>query len=428
MRLLAAALLLALPALAQEAAPPAAVSSNPDGYTPQDPANAQPPLRLLGYVDLGWARAGGNGTSFAPGDTKLPADYGVDAFAPAVNSRGDVASTDSGGLFTNGFLPRSVGIGGHGSFLINTVDLDARYSVPGAPLLLFTRVQFLPRFSGAGEETRLLVEQAFVRVIPFASQELALTLGKADSVFGIEYLENEANLRTGITPSLIARYTTGQSLGAKAFYRLQIPRLWTAVSIHLAATNGGTMVETLQPQSASLTGTPIFSGRLGLEVNLPRLEVKLGLSALHGPRNDQTQPGVGQKALGADARVVFGPLEVRAEGVSLAQGAGGGDKQNGLGTQTVVSRFEVLGGYLQAALGFDFPGPVRRASIYARYDRRHAQFEGFTPITVDRRTAGLRIDLGDNLALKGELLFNRELAGAPNVDNDVITSSLVYSW
>ena len=34
--------------------------------------------------------------------------------------------------------------------------------------------------------------------------------------------ENEANLRTGITPSLIARYTTGQSLGAKAFYRMQL--------------------------------------------------------------------------------------------------------------------------------------------------------------------------------------------------------------
>ena len=42
-------------------------------------------------------------------------------------------------------------------------------------------------------------------------------------MFGIEYLDNQANIRTGITPSLIARYTTGQSLGAKAFYRIQIP-------------------------------------------------------------------------------------------------------------------------------------------------------------------------------------------------------------
>src|SRR5205085_4254393 len=110
-----------------------------DGYTPA--ASPEPALRILGYVDLGWARAQGNGTSFAPGDTRLPADYGVDTFAPAVNSRGDVASTDSGGRFTNGFLPHSMGIGGHASFLINTVDVDVRYSPATAPLMLFTRLQ-----------------------------------------------------------------------------------------------------------------------------------------------------------------------------------------------------------------------------------------------------------------------------------------------
>lgn len=403
-------------------------SSGADGYTP--PADSQPPLHVSGYVDLGWARAQGNGTSFAPGDTRLPADYGVDTFAPAVNSRGDVASTDSGGRFTNGFLPRSVGIGGHPSFLLNTVDVDLRYTPSAAPVMLFTRFQILPRFSSSGESTRVLAEQAFARIIPFASQELALTLGKSDSVFGIEYLENEANLRTGITPSLIARYTTGQGLGAKVFYRVQIPALWTAVSVNVAATNGGTLTETLQPQEASLTGTPSFSGRFGIEVNLPSLEVKLGVSALDGPRNDQSQPGVRQKALGGDARVVFGPIELRGELIRLTQDEGAGDKLNGLGTQTVVSQFDVRGGYAQAALGFDLSGSgaVRRVAVYGRYGRRHAQFEGFTPITVDRITAGARVDLWESLAVKGELLFNRELAGAPNVDNDVVTSSLVYTW
>lgn len=401
-------------------------SSGSDGYTP--PADSQPPLHIDGYVDLGWARAQGNGTSFAPGDTRLPADYGVDTFAPAVNSRGDVASTDSGGRFTNGFLPRSVGIGGHGSFLINTVDVDFRYTPASTPLMLFTRFQLLPRFSRDGENTRVVAEQAFARVVPFASQEFALTVGKSDSVFGIEYLENEANLRTGITPSLIARYTTGQSLGAKAFYRIQIAPLWTAVSLNLAASNGGTLVETLQPQSASQTGTPAFSGRFGIEVNLPSVELKLGLSALDGPRNDQSQPGVRQKALGADARLVFGPVELRGEAIKLTQGEGAGDKVNGLGVQTVVSRFDVWGAYGQLGLGFDFSGALRRIAVYGRYDRRHAQFEGFTPITVDRITAGARIDLWDSLALKGEVLLNRELEGAPNVDNDVLTSSLIYSW
>ena len=257
--------------------------------------------------------------------------------------------------------------------------------------MFFTRLQFLPRFSPAGESTTLLVEQAFARVVPFASQELALTLGKSDSVFGIEYLENEANLRTGITPSLIARYTTGQGLGGKVFYRLQLGRLWSAVSVNLAATQGGTLIETLQPQSASLTGTPAFSGRLGYELNLPALEVKIGISALDGPRNDQSQPGVRQKAVGGDLRVVFGPVELRGEVIRLTQDEGAGDKVNGLGTHTLVSKFDVAGGYGQLALGFDVKG--KRIAIYGRYDRRHAWFEGFVPITVDRITGGVSTDV-----------------------------------
>ena len=42
--------------------------------------------------------------------------------------------------------------------------------------------------------------------------------------------------------------------------------------------------------------------------------------------------------------------------------------------------------------------------------------------------AGARVDLWDFLALKAEYLSNRELAGAPLVDNDVFTSSAVFTW
>ena len=43
-------------------------------------------------------------------------------------------------------------------------------------------------------------------------------------------------------------------------------------------------------------------------------------------------------------------------------------------------------------------------------------------------TAGVRIDLWKSLVLKGEYLINQELEGAPTVDNDVLTTSAVYSW
>ena len=434
-------LLLASAARAQGPAPaPAAETeteaepiNDSEGYTPPPEGSGAPaPLSINGYVDVGFAKAQGNGTSFAPDDTRVPLDYGVDGFAPAVNSRGDAASTDPGpGRVVNGFLPRSAGIGGRPSFLLNTLSVDLKYAAPGAPLTVFSRVQLVPRFSDTGDvgdATRVVVEQAFGRLVPFDSQELALTVGKFDSVFGIEYLDNQANIRTGITPSLIARYTTGQSIGAKLFYRVQIAPLWSALSLNVAATNSGNFVEVLQPPDASLTGAPVGSGRLGYELNAPVLQVKLGASAMYGPRNDQPDRSAHQKAYGADLRIAVAGLYVNAEYLRVDEGQGG-PKTTSVGAYPFSSAFSARGGYVQAAyaLALDL-GPLRKLTIYGRYDRRHAWFEGFTPITVDRITGGLRIDLWEALILKAEYLVNRELVGAPTVANNVITSSLVYSW
>jgi hypothetical protein len=433
-RILIVAGALAWPAYAAADEPPpeepAGESLNDSaGYTPPAEGQGAPsPLSINGYVDVGFARAQGDGTSFAPGDMRLPADYGVDPFAPAVNTRGDVASTDSGGRFVNGFLPRSAGIGGRPSFLLNTLDVDLKYVAPGAPLMVFSRVQFLPRFTGDGDDTRVLVEQAFGRLVPFESQELALSVGKFDSVFGIEYLDNQANIRTGVTPSLIARYTTGQSIGAKLFYRIQIAPLWSAVSLNVAATNSGTFVEALQPPDASLTGAPVGSGRLGYELNTAPVQIKLGVSAMYGSRNDQPDRDAHQRALGADARLALFGLYLNAEYVRVDEDAGG-PKTTSAGSFPLSSAFWARAGYLQAAYALAIDaGPLRKLTIYGRYDRRHAWFDGFTPVTVDRITGGLRIDLWEAVILKGEYLVNRELAGAPSVANNVLTSSLVYSW
>jgi hypothetical protein len=423
------------PAAAQEpgAAETGAVDAEPvndsDGYTPPAQGPGAPaPLSINGYVDVGFARAQGDGTSFAPGDTRLPADYGVDAFAPAVNTRGDAASTDPGGRFVNGFLPRSAGIGGRPSFLLNTLSVDLKYAAPSAPLTVFSRVQLIPRFTGDGDDSRVFVEQAFGRLVPFETQELAVSVGKFDSVFGIEYLDNQANIRTGVTPSLIARYTTGQSIGAKVFYRIQIAPLWSALSLNVAATNSGTFIEVLQPPDASLTGRPVGSGRLGYELNTAPVQVKIGVSAMYGARNDQPDPAAHQKALGADLRVALFGLYVNAEYVRVDEDAGG-PKTTSAGSFPLSSAFWARGGYVQLAYAVPIEvGVLRKVTVYGRYDRRHAWFEGFTPLTVQRFTGGVRIDLGDALILKGEYLANRELAGAPNVDNDVVTSSLVYSW
>ncbi|HET6149560.1 MAG TPA: hypothetical protein VFH68_18630 [Polyangia bacterium] len=400
-----------------------------DGYTPAEGTASSSALLITGYVDLGFAKAQGDGTSFPPADTRLPADYGVDTFATAVNSRGDVASTDAGGRFVNGFLPRSAGIGGRASPLINTVDVDFRYNVPAAPLMFFSRLQLLPRFSAAGDDTRALLEQAFGRLVPVDSQELALSVGKFDSVVGIEYLDNQANIRVGVTPSLLARYTTGQSLGAKLFYRMQFPGLWSALSLNVAATTSGSFVESLQPPDVSRTGVPVGSGRLGYELNLPHFQMKVGGSALYGPRNDQRDRQIHQRILAGDLRLALFGIYLNAEYVRVDEDQSHDVKVTGLGAFPIASGFHERGFYAQLAYGLAIDaGPLHKITAYGRYDRRRARFEGFTPLLVDRVTVGLRVDLWEALIVKAEILINRELEGSPQVRNNVQTLSVVHSF
>lgn len=393
-------------------------------------APAEGGLTIAGYLDVGFADAQGDGTSFLPGDTRLPADYVVDTFATAVNSRGDVASVDSRGLFVNGFLPRSAGIGGAPSFLINTVDLDLLYQVPDAPVLVFARLQALPRFTSEGDGTRFLVQQAFGRITPISSREWIVAAGKMDSVFGIEYLENEANLRTGITPSLIARYTTGQGLGVRTFTRVQLPSLWSALSLNVAATAGGPLVEALADPYALHAGAPVGSARLGYELNLPRVQVKAGGSAMYGPRNDQTDSSVRQGAVGADLRLYLYGLSLTGEIVRLVQQEGtGAGKVNGTGVHEFASGFRVSGWYATASYALDLgDGALRLLSPYVRYEERQAEFDGFPRLHLSRITAGARLDLWDSLALKAEVLLNGEVSGAPPVENDVLAASAVWTF
>ena len=430
-----------------------AEAESAEEVTPPPPSNT-PPLVITGYVDVGFAKAQGNGTSFptsfGPGVPLGPADYYVDTFAPAVNSRGDAASVAAPpGTTIGGFLPRSAGIGGKPSFLINTADVDLRYTAPELPIMIFTRLQVLPRLYDdsvalgqpntnegfpAGESARLLLEQAFGRITPLKSAELAISLGKFDSVFGIEYLDNEANFRVGVTPSLLARYTTGQSTGLKIFYRYQIIPAFSAVSVNVSGTNSGTFVESLQGPSRSLTGQPIVTARLGYELNLPRVSLKIGGSAEYGPRNDQTySTDVPQTLLGVDVRLILPTLTLAGEYVHVAEEDAGTTppvgKLAGNGFYPAdVYEFYVHGFWVQAAEELPLSIDPFRVTLYVRYEQRHADYTDFATIHVDRITGGVNIGLGETLQLKAEYLVNRELSGAPQVANNVFTSSAVWTW
>ena len=143
-----------------------------------------------------------------------------------------MASADSGGRFINGFLPRSADIGGRPSFLLNTISVDLAHGQPTGTLMLFARVQLLPRLADQGSVARLVLEQAFGRMAPLCQPGAVVYRGQVR--FGVRHRVpgERGPLRTGITPSLIARYTTGSSIGAKLFYRLQIAPLWSALSLN----------------------------------------------------------------------------------------------------------------------------------------------------------------------------------------------------
>lgn len=424
-------LLLAAPALAAGGDDTVEVKDEdqPAGFTPNEEA-AHETWRFTGYIDVGFMKATGNGSSFRDDDTRVPIDYGVDPFAPAVNSRGDVASTALGGRFTNGFLPRSAGIGSQAGFLINTASADLRFTPRGFPLFIFARLQVMPRWYDSGDVTRVELQQAFGRLTPLSDAELAISLGRFDSVFGIEYLENEANMRVGITPSLLARYTTGHSLGAKVFYRVQLPALWSALSLNAAATNSGTRVEALVPANASLVGIPVGSARLGYELNLKELQVKAGVSGLVGLRNDQLSHTAKQLAVAADLRVQAYGLSLAGEFLYLVDEHGPlAGKYTGQGEYDLASAFDVRGAWARLAWTLPWKGEVFTGlTVYGRYDVRLGHFEGFEGVLTQRFTAGLRADFTELLAVKAEYLVNQELRGTPNVDNDVFTSSVVLTW
>jgi hypothetical protein len=458
------ALNLAAPAPTDSTSPTAPTLATSDGAAPEEvtptPPSNTPPLVITGYIDVGFAKAQGNGTSF-PSNFALPAgapadapyDYYVDMFAPAVNSRGEAASTAIPappapalpGSNVGGFFPRSAGIGGKPSFLLNTADVDLRYTAPEIPVLIFTRLQVIPRLYDAdptenrvgGESTRLLLEQAFGKIAPLPSAEFSLSIGKFDSVFGIEYLDNEANFRVGVTPSLLARYTTGQSLGAKVFYRYQLIPIFSAISVNAAVTNSGTFVEALQGPSRSLTGVPVLSVRVGYELNLARISVKIGGSAEYGPRNDQSYTSdAPQTLLGADARLVLPTFTLSGEYVHVAEEDAGAvtmmpvAKLAGTGPYPEINEFYAHGFWIQAAEELPLSIDLFRFTVYARYEQRHAHFPDFAGSTllVDRTTFGVNVGIGESLQVKAEYLVNRELEGAPSVANNVFTSSAVWTW
>jgi hypothetical protein len=336
-----------------------------------------------------------------------------DILAPAVNTRGEAADLgDASGVDRFD----SINSRGAPGFVMNEVNLRLA-ARPARNAIITASVNLMPR---TGAEFSLGdffdVDLAQLEWLPSESHNTSIFVGKVESVLGIEYRERKSNRRFGITPSLLARYTTGTALGIKVRSKLGPNE---RVIVAAALTNGSNTTEQFHfydelDSNAAKTG----SARLALQIPLP-WPVEIGVSGSYGAQDRTTSNEHAMWFFGPDLIADVGFVAVKAQWL---KGHAAGDP--------VAGAFQLdlrQGGYLElnATVG---PG----LGLLGRMEYRDA-FVALGPdrayVTKSwRATVGGRWVMSSWAALKAEYLRNGEYGRIPNVRNDVFTSSVVLSY
>jgi len=376
-----------------------------------------------GYVDFGFFIPSGNGAGYVQdyGHARFPgAPYNGyawvflgDILAPAVNSRGEAADLgDAPGVDRYD----SINSRGAAGFVVNEVNLRLR-ATPASNAIITASVNVTPRTGSNFSLGDVLdMDLAQLEWIPTESGATSIFVGKIESVLGIEYRDRKADHRFGITPSLIARYTTGTALGLKVRTKLgQDDRLILAAAL----TNGSNTTEQFHfydetDSNSGKTG----SARVAVRLPLP-FPVEIGASGSYGAQDRTTSNHHPMWFFGPDLIAELGPVDVKA---AWLKGKAAGDP-----AQDVYQLDLRGGGYLEADAVV-----TPTIGVLGRLEYRDA----FVALGSDRAyltkswraTAGLRLVLASWAIGKAEYLHNGEYDGLPSVRNDVFTSSLVLSY
>ena len=401
-------------------------------------ARRRPTVTVSGYVDLGFFAAQGDGSGViqdvGPAQSRYFPQY-ADKFAwvflgdllsPAVNSRGEPADL--------GNLPGvnradSIRSGGAPSFIVNEVNLTMQGAL-GESALATASVNYLPR-SGAdfslGDTFDVDIAQG--EWMPTASRRWSIFVGKMESVVGIEYRDRKARDRFGITPSLIARYTTGNPLGVKVRGKLGTND-WFIVA--LALTNGSSTTETFHfYDEIDSNAGKTSSGRLALRA--PSGLIEVGASGMYGPQDHAQDSRDAMWFVGADLQLHHRGFDLkgqwlygRAPGEQLGQTYSEDHRPYGL-------RLHV-GAYLEANwmvrpfLGFLARADVRDAIVWLGNPDAPGGGDRIYVTKSWRATGGVRVVPNEHAAVKVEYLHNGEYGGVPSIRNDVFVTSLVLSY
>jgi len=381
----------------------------------------QYPIKLTGYGDLGLFGTQGDGTGFRRdiGHKMFPerSEFGWvfygDLLATQINSRGDVADL--------GHAPGvdrfdSVHSGGNLTFLVNELNLTVDAGL-GSSALFTSSVNFTPR---AGTEFRLGdsfdVDLVQLEWMPTQDGNTSIFVGKVDSVLGIEYKGRKAPERFGITPSLVARYTTGTAVGIKARTKLAGDHLVLAAAV----TNGSFGTEQFHFfQETDSNNFKTLSGRAAVRIPIGSGSLELGPSGQWGTQDGNRDGSAAMWFAGADAELQTPRVDIKAQWL---KGKAPGDEV------TMTYSLDLKqGGYVETNV---IVTPI--LGLLGRAEFRDAEVRQGTArlyITKSwRATAGLRLILNAHAIIKAEYSHNGEYGGSPSIPDDVITTSAVMAF
>ena len=382
--------------------------------------SSQPTVQLGGYVDFGFFVPEGNGSGYVEdfGHVFFPEYAGRfgwvflgDILAPTVNTRGEAAD-----LGTAPGVNRYDSINSRGApgFVVNEVNLRLRSALTPTALVSAS-VNFAPR---TGSDFALGdafdVDIAQVEWLPTASQRTSLFVGKMDPVFGIEYRERKADQRFGITPTLMARYTTGTALGFKLRSKFGPEDL---LVVAVALTNGSNTTEQFHFYD-ELDSNAGKTGSARLSIRLP-FAIEIGVSGSAGPQDRSTDTRFWMWMYGVDLLGHWGRFDLKGQWMTghapgePSQGVYGLDLHNG--------GYLELDAMLTSSFGVLGRGEFRDAFVWLSDQRAYLTKSW-------RAVVGLRWVITARAVLKAEFLKNGEYGRVPTVANDVLTTSFVMSF
>jgi hypothetical protein len=390
----------------------------------------RPSVTVAGYADFGFFAAQGDGSGIMRdnGNKLFPSmagQYGWvflgDILAPTMNSRGEAAD-----LGEAAGAPRFDSVHSHGnpSFIINEINMTMNAGL-GEHVLSTASVNFMPR---TGHDFSIgdfmEVDIAQVEWTPTQSGKTSIFVGKFDSVLGIEYRDRKANQRFGITPSLLARYTTGTALGLKIRSKFGASDWLTVAG---AVTNGSNTTEQFHfYDEVDSNAGKTASGRISVKYPGDAFELELGVSGSYGAQDRARDSSGAMWFAGVDLLGHMGSVDIKAQW--LKGEAPGNPMDAAYGLKLHQGAYLELDWMLTRYFGLIGRGEFRDALVWLG-DPGAVEGANRAYLTKSwRATVGAKAVLHQKIALKAEYLRNGEYGGIPGIANDVFTSSLLFSF